>query len=142
MVIIAFHPSINSTLTRLSQRLSTPPPDRIFQCYIQFRSNGGLFVNLLPYCPRDLQLGGIDGAGAAGHKLGGLVGRFILTQLCLLPQHNSCLSQYSNLRILVSSGRDPRSRDESNGQRPPAPAGWFGAISGWGEAAGRGGSQK
>ena len=36
-----------------------------------------------------------------------------------------------NLRILVS-GRDPRSRDESNGQRPPAPAGWFGAISGWG----------
>ena len=34
------------------------------------------------------------------------------------------------MRILVS-GRDPRSRDESNGQRPPAPAGWFGAISGW-----------
>ena len=44
-----------------------------------------MFVNLLPYCPRDLQLGGIDGAGAAGHKLGGLLGRFILTQLCLLP---------------------------------------------------------
>ena len=68
MVIIAFPSSINSTLTRLSQRLSAAPADRIFQCYIQFRSNGGLFDNLLPYCPRDLQLGGIDGDGALAIK--------------------------------------------------------------------------
>lgn len=94
-------------------------------------------VNLLPYCPRDLQLGGIDGGEALPainfHQLGLPSQSWVKTE-----------GRDENLRILVS-GRDPRSRDESNGQRPPAPAGWFGAISGWvggGEAAGRGGSQK
>ena len=71
--------------------------------------------------------------GPAGHKVRGLVAE----SSELLPPHSWVKTEGrdENLRILVS-GRDPRSRDESNGQRPPAPAGWFGAISGWVWAAG------
>ena len=50
-----------------------------------------MFVNLLPYCPRDLQQGGIDGAGAllaikceGGWMVGGVFIR-VLAQLSPLP---------------------------------------------------------
>ena len=86
-----------------------------------------MFVNLLPYCPRDLQQGGIDGAGALlaiKCEWGGcLVAYSSECLLSLAPCHDGEHSwvktqgRAENLRILVS-GRDPRSRDESNGQRP------------------------
>ena len=134
MVIIAFPSSINSTLTRLSQRLSAAPADRIFQCYIQFRSNGGLFVNLLPYCPRDLQLGGIDGDGALAIKCEWSIHRAAWAAITESTQVKT--QKAENLRILVS-GRDPRSRDESNGQRPRQllPDGLGQSVGGFGQLA-------